>query len=157
MKPIAFKTNYVLAYVFAGLLGIAPARGGQAAGSTEVNYGQSSQGDSTLYSARTHRIFRDRHRAILADYYSDVFRAGTCPAGLDKKRSGCMPPAQVRTWAVGRQLPSDVVYYDVPRLLAVQFGQLPSGHGYVRVASDILVIALDSRVVVDALPDFERR
>jgi hypothetical protein len=156
MKPVTVKMKCAGTCVLAGLLAIAPAMVGQAAGFADVIAGQGSQRDSTLQSGRTYRIFGERHRAILADYYSDVFRSGNCPSGLDKKRSACVAPAQARTWAIGRHLPPDVIYYDVPRLLAVRFGELPNGYGYVRVARDILVISLGARVVVDALRDFER-
>jgi len=38
----------------------------------------------------------------------------------------------------------------------VQFGPPPSGHRYVRVAGDILLIALGTGLVVDAIQDLGR-
>ena len=78
-------------------------------------------------------------------------RGKKCPPGLAKKNNGCLPPGQAKKWAVGKPLPRDVVLYEVPRPLAVQLGQPPAGHRYVRVASDILLIAIGSRMVVDGL------
>jgi Ni/Co efflux regulator RcnB len=53
-------------------------------------------------------------------------------------------------------LPRDVVYYDLPQQLVVRLGVPPSGHKYVRVASDILLIALGTSMVVDAINDLGR-
>jgi Ni/Co efflux regulator RcnB len=100
--------------------------------------------------------FGDQHRRIAHDYYGEQFRSGHCPPGLAKKNNGCMPPGQARKWAVGRPLPRQVVYYDVPPSLVVQFGRPPSGYRYVRVASDILLIALGTGMVIDAMQDLGR-
>jgi Ni/Co efflux regulator RcnB len=67
-----------------------------------------------------------------------------------------MPPGQARKWNIGRPLPREVIYYDVPPALLVQFGRPPSGHRYVRVASDILLIALGTGMVLDAIQDLGR-
>jgi Ni/Co efflux regulator RcnB len=53
-------------------------------------------------------------------------------------------------------LPRDVVYYDVPPQLVVRLGTPPSGHKYVRVASDILLIAIGTSMVVDGITDLGR-
>jgi len=47
-------------------------------------------------------------------------------------------------------LPRDVVYYDVP---AGMIGYPPPGYRFVRVASDILMIAVGTGMVMDALTD----
>ena len=57
---------------------------------------------------------------------------------------------------MGRPLAREVVYYEVPQPLLVQIGPAPSGHRYVRVASDILLIALGTGMVVDAIQDLGR-
>jgi Ni/Co efflux regulator RcnB len=44
----------------------------------------------------------------------------------------------------------------VPQPLVVKIGPPPSGYRYVRVASDILLIALGSRMVIDAVQDLGR-
>ena len=100
--------------------------------------------------------FEDRHRSVVNDYYGEQFSRGRCPPGLAKKHNGCMPPGQARKWHVGEPLARDVVYYDLPRPLAQQLGQPPAGHRYVRVASDILLIALGTGMVVDGLRDLGR-
>jgi Ni/Co efflux regulator RcnB len=94
--------------------------------------------------------FNDQHRTIIHEYYVDQYRRGSCPPGLAKKHNGCVPPGQARKWAIGRPLPRDVVYYDVP---AGMIGYPPPGYRFVRVASDILMIAVGTGMVMDALTD----
>jgi Ni/Co efflux regulator RcnB len=67
-----------------------------------------------------------------------------------------MPPGQAKKWAVGRPLPRDVVYYDLPPAVVVEIGVPPPGHRYVRVATDILMIAIGTGLVVDAIQDLGR-
>jgi len=108
-------------------------------------------------AAGTSEHFGDRHRSATHQYYDEQFRSGgRCPPGLAKKHNGCMPPGQAKKWSVGQPLPRDVTYYEVPSALVVQFGQPPSGYRYVRVANDILLIALGTRMVTDAIQNLGR-
>ena len=100
--------------------------------------------------------FGDRERAVVREYYDDSFKHGRCPPGLAKKHNGCMPPGQAKKWQRGRPLPRDVIYYDVPHRVVVSLGVPPSGHKYVRVAADILLIAVGTGMVVDAIEDLGR-
>ena len=97
--------------------------------------------------------FGDRQREVVREYYADSFKRGHCPPGLAKKHNGCMPPGQARKWQLGRPLPRDVVAYDLPPRVVVSLGVPPAGHKYVRVAGDILMIAIGTRIVVDAIDD----
>ena len=97
--------------------------------------------------------FGDQQRIFVRDYYGTEYRSGRCPPGLAKKHNGCMPPGQAKKWQVGRPLPREVIYYAVPPTLVVQLGQPPQGHRYVRVAGDILMIAVGTAMVVDAIND----
>lgn len=54
---------------------------------------------------------------------------------------------------MGRPLTRDVVYYPVPQNVVYQLGMPPSGYKYVRVASDILLIAVGTSMVIDAIQD----
>jgi Ni/Co efflux regulator RcnB len=91
--------------------------------------------------------FSDEHRVFVRDYY--VKRG--CPPGLAKKHNHCMPPGQTRAWKIGQRLPPDVIFYDVPQPLVLQFGAPPIGYRYVRVASDILLLAVGTGMVMDAI------
>jgi Ni/Co efflux regulator RcnB len=97
--------------------------------------------------------FGDQQRSIVQDYFAGQFRTGRCPPGLAKKRNGCMPPGQAKKWAMGRPLPHDVIFHNLPRNLQDQLGAPPAGHRYVRVAADILLIAVGTAMVVDAIED----
>ncbi len=57
---------------------------------------------------------------------------------------------------VGRPLPRDTVFYDLPPEVLVQLGPVPSRHRYVRVASDILMITVGTGMVVDAIEGIGR-
>ena len=84
------------------------------------------------------------------------YQSGHCPKGLAKKHNGCMPPGQAKKWAIGRPLPRDVVYYDLPSAILSNIGSPPSGYRFVRVASDILMINTGTRMVMDAINDLGR-
>ncbi len=97
--------------------------------------------------------FGDTQRTAATQYYDGRRAKGHCPPGLAKKNNGCLPPGQAKKWTTGQPLPAAVVVYPVPRELVVQIGLPPAGHKYVRVANDILLIAIGSRMVVDAIED----
>ena len=182
MQRLNVQTSLALTLVFAGMLaaGLAfadppPWAGGNKAGKHEQEdrgdssneqgrdkHGKHDRGDSykehgrDKYDGEDHAHFSDHNRVILHDYYTEQFHSGRCPPGLAKKHNGCMPPGQAKKWALGRPLPRDVVYYELPRTVLVQLEPPPSGHRYVRVANDILLIAVGTGMVVDAIQDLNR-
>jgi Ni/Co efflux regulator RcnB len=97
------------------------------------------------------RRFEVRQRTVVREYYAAEYHAGHCPPGLAKKHNGCMPPGQAKKWRVGHPLPREVVYYEVPQALIVRLGPPPPGYRYVRVAADILMIAVGTGLVIDAI------
>jgi len=146
MKKIGLKTNCALALVIAGILAAGqavadkPSWAGSGKGEKGEHREKSEQGrqrdgdgrarrDDARSSAKMREHFGERHRTIVHEYYSEQFRSGRCPP---------------------------VIYYEVPPVLVVQFGQPPSGYRYVRVASDILLIALGTGMVIDAIQDLGR-
>ena len=100
--------------------------------------------------------FGDHERVVVRDYYEERGRMGRCPPGLAKKHNGCMPPGQAKKWHKGRPLPREVIYHDLPPRVIIQIGTPPSGYKYVRVAADILLIAVGTGMVVDAIEDLGR-
>lgn len=100
------------------------------------------------------RYFIDRHRTAIHEYYFKEYQAGRCPPGLAKKHNGCMPPGQAKKWTIGRPLPRDVVFYDLPS--GINIGPPPPGYRFVRVASDILMISIGTGMVIDAINDLGR-
>lgn len=100
--------------------------------------------------------FGSQQQRAAQDYYGAQARAGHCPPGLAKKNNGCLPPGQAKKWQKGRALPRDVQYYPVPNELVVRMGVPPAGYKYVRVAGDILLVAVGTMMVVDAIEDLMR-
>ncbi|MHB0926614.1 MAG: hypothetical protein ACYC1F_08935 [Gallionellaceae bacterium] len=170
MKRIPLQTNCLLAFAFAGILAASPAiadkpsRDGGDGGKhgqknkhenrqAEQRGGDDKSRDHAESGVRRGEYFDDHRRTVARDYYHEQLRSGRCPPGLSKKHNGCMPPGQAKKWAVGRPLPRDVIFYDVPPTLIVQLGQPPARHRYVRVATDILLIAVGTGMVMDAIED----
>lgn len=105
---------------------------------------------------RVGSYFADPQRTAARDYFGKQAKAGHCPPGLAKKNNGCLPPGQAKKWNLGQPLPRDVVVYTVPYPVVVQLGTPPAGYKYVRVASDILLIAIGTSMVIDAIEDLGR-
>lgn len=116
-----------------------------------------SYGGGTSINIQIGGYFGEPQRRAAYDYYGSQFRSGHCPPGLAKKGNGCQPPGQAKKWRVGSRLPSDVVYYPVPNSVSVQLGVPPAGYKYVRVAADILLIAVGTSMVIDAIEDLDRK
>lgn len=122
----------------------------------EKSKGKKQKYEGETADVRVSTYFTDPQRLVIRNYYGQQFKNGRCPPGLAKKNNGCMPPGQAKKWTLGQPLPSDVVYYPVPSAVVVQLGTPPAGHKYVRVASDILLIAIGTSMIVDAVQDLGR-
>ena len=167
MKPVALKMKCALALLIGGILATGPVMaekpawaGAGKSGKNErmdrhdEQKGERHDKDGPAAGKRSH--FDDKHRVAGREYYGEQFSRGRCPPGLAKKHNGCMPPGQAKKWRIGQPLPHDVIYYSVPRPLVMQIGPPPSGYRYVRVASDILLIAIGTGMIVDAIQDLGR-
>lgn len=97
--------------------------------------------------------FSSNQRVVIQDYYHSQYQAGHCPPGLAKKNNGCLPPGQAKKWRRGYPLPRDVIYYDLPPVVIARLDPPPRGYKYVRVAADVLMIAIGTGMVIDALED----
>ncbi len=100
--------------------------------------------------------FDDDSRRLLIDYYGGQARAGHCPPGLAKKGNGCLPPGQAKKWRRGYALPADVRYYPLAPEILIRLPPPPPQHRYVQVAGDILMIAIGTSMVVDAVENILR-
>lgn len=100
--------------------------------------------------------FQQQQRDAARDHYAREENRGFCPPGLAKKNNACQPPGQAKKWRQGYPLPPHVIFYDVPRSVVLTLGVPPMGYRYVRVASDILLIAVGTSMVVDAIEDLVR-
>ncbi|MDD5412396.1 MAG: hypothetical protein PHF31_13470 [Methylobacter sp.] len=166
MQKINLKIIHTLALIIIGIVAISsayadkPSWGGDGKaekhGHKEKHEWDRNEGafhNRDMDDWRRNEYFGDRHRTIVHDYYFDQFLSGNCPPGLAKKHNGCMPPGQARKWAIGRPLPRDVIYYDLPPEVIMQLGPPLPGYRYVRVANDILLITMGTGMVVDAIRD----
>jgi Ni/Co efflux regulator RcnB len=115
--------------------------------------GKKAKKDQPRAEVKVGGYFVPQQRVVVQNYYGKQFKAGHCPPGLAKKNNGCLPPGQAKKYAIGQPLPRDVVFYPVPSSVVVQLGAPPAGHKYVRVATDILLIAVGTSMVVDAIQD----
>ena len=158
MSTAGMTMKFAVALVVGGVLAAGPALAEKPswAGSGKGGSQKGAKRDKGDRSGRERRHFQDQHRVAVREHYTEQFRGGHCPPGLAKKRNGCMPPGQAKKWQMGRPLPRDVIFYDVPQSLVVQIGVPPAGHRYVRVATDILMIAVGTGMVVDAIQDLGR-
>ncbi len=165
MKNTPIKTGRTLALLLAAVLTTAGAvaekpdwAGGGKNGKSKQKEMKEQRGESSQGKHdKKDRHFGDDQRTVINNYYSEQYRVGRCPPGLAKKNNGCMPPGQARKWAIGQPLPRDVVYYNLPQSVVVQLGVPPTGHRYVRVASDILLIAVGTGMVLDGIENLGRR
>ena len=172
MERFALSAKYALILAIAGIWATSPAyadkpsgaggdkgqHSGQqqkpGAGNRDQRDDHRDSGDKRAKPAvKVGQHFDERYRTATRVYYGEQFRRGHCPPGLAKKHNGCRPPGQTRKWVIGRPLPRDVIFHAVPPALVIQFGRAPAGHRYVRVASDILLIALGTGMVIDAIQD----
>jgi hypothetical protein len=127
--------------------------------------GQGRNKDSLEDSARGHPFkgnadsrealhgayFEPRHRQAVREIYGPSIAQGKCPPGLAKKGNGCQAPGLAKQWVIGQPLPSDLVLYSLPFALHLRLGPPPAGYKYVRVANDILLIAIGTSIVLDAI------
>ena len=121
---------------------------GSSGGPSSSTYGTHSSGGQPVI------VISDRDRNATYGYYRTEYNAGRCPPGLAKKGNGCMPPGQAKKqWEIGRPLPSEVYYEPLPQGLLVQLSPAPAGYQYVRVANDILMMAVGTRLIAGAVAD----
>ena len=175
MQRTTLRRNHMLAVVFIGLLAGGPVlaeKPAHAGGGKDKDRGQGEQqhnqqddrqmnhdgnGNRDNYSSGGISVhFDDRQRTAVRNYYSEQIRSGHCPPGLAKKNNGCLPPGQAKKWTLHRPLPRDVIYYDLSPEIIVHLGVPPPAYKYVRVANDILLLAVGTGMVIDAIEDLSR-
>lgn len=120
------------------------------------NQGQGNQGQGAgpSQAARPNVVVTERDRGAIYGYYQPLYAAGNCPPGLAKKNNGCLPPGQAKKlWVIGQPLPAGVVFYPLPGVLLGQLTPAPPGYQYVRVANDILMMAIGTRLIAGAIAD----
>lgn len=96
--------------------------------------------------------FNDQQRIYVRDYYTQTYGPGKkCPPGLAKNNNGCMPPGQVRNWAVGQPVPRGVTIYAVPQPVIRQLPPAPYGYRYARLGGDIVLVQQENNLIIDII------
>jgi Ni/Co efflux regulator RcnB len=96
--------------------------------------------------------FNDQQRTYVHQYYTENYGNGKrCPPGLAKKNNGCMPPGQVRNWAVGQPVPRSVTVYTVPQPVIRQLPPAPYGYRYVLIGGDVVLVQQQNNLIVDII------
>jgi Ni/Co efflux regulator RcnB len=167
MKKITTGTGHAMCLMLCAMLASAPALADRDHGGRGHEHEHGEHGDRGKQGKHKHKhgkhdddrgrrhYFSDDHKMVVRDYYGHP-ASGRCPPGLARKQNGCLPPGHAKKWRMGQPLPREVVYYPVPPVLVTQIGPPPSRHKYVRVAGDILLIAIGTGMVVDAIEDLGR-
>ena len=121
------------------------------------NAGQTGASDDRGEDRKEHgRQFSDHDRFVVREYYQANFPTGTCALAPGKKNDGCVLPNQAKKWQIGHQLPTGLVYSEVPPPIIIQLPPPRTGLRYVRIGTDILLISVRTEVVVDAIQDLGR-
>ena len=96
--------------------------------------------------------FNDQQRTFARQYYTTTYQDGKrCPAGLAKKNNGCLPPGQVRNWAVGQRVPTNVTVYSVAQPVIRMLPPAPVGYRYARIGNDVVLVQQQNNVIVDII------
>jgi hypothetical protein len=112
------------------------------------------QGGPQAAAPQINVVINDRDRSSVYSYYRTQYAAGHCPPGLAKKNNGCLPPGQAKKlWMIGQPLAAGIVFYPLPGVLLAQLSPAPAGYQYVRVANDILMMAIGTRLIAGAVAD----
>jgi hypothetical protein len=157
MRSVGCRAAFALLFMAAGVLAVSPVlaeKPGWAGGEKGGPQKAGPKGPAAApagQGGKAGAYFQDQHRVAVQDYFAGQYRQSHCPPGLAKKGNGCMPPGQAKKWTMGRPLPRDVIFYDLPPAILMQLGPPPSRHRFVRVAQDILLLATGTGMVVDAI------
>jgi Ni/Co efflux regulator RcnB len=150
------RASYALVVLVASALAAAPSLADKPSWANGGKHEEHGHHEASKHPGGVHG-FSDHQERIVQDFYGTEIRGGKCPPGLAKKQNGCMAPGQARKWQLGHPLPHDAVTYELPHELVVELGVPPEGYRYVRVASDVLMIAVGTNMVVDAIHDLGQR
>ncbi|MEQ9640912.1 MAG: DUF1236 domain-containing protein [Alphaproteobacteria bacterium] len=80
-----------------------------------------------------------------------------CPPGLAKKNNGCLPPGQAKKrYEVGKPVPREVVWREVPKKVIIVLEPPGDGRRWVEIDNDLVLIAEATRQVIKAIDAVER-
>ncbi len=145
MKQTTFLNLFAI--MAAGFLASTPVLAGSA---------DSKKGEPGSQQEHHSKYFKEEHRTAIREFYDEQFRSThRCPLGLSRNYDGCSAD-QARKWKTGQPLPRNATSYDLPPEIIARIGPPPSGHRYMRVDSDILLITTSTSLIVDVIEDLGR-
>lgn len=72
--------------------------------------------------------------------------------GIGPGNSGVLlPPGQAKKWARGQYLPKTIIWTPAPAIIIAKLKPVPPGHRYVVIDGQVLLIALATGLILDAL------
>ena len=96
-------------------------------------------------------VFGDQDKRAARSYWRQTY-GRRCPPGLAKKNNGCLPPGiAAKRYAIGQPIPEGLNYHPAPARLVRRLTPAPAGYQYVIVDGDLVRMAVDSRIVADAI------
>jgi hypothetical protein len=99
------------------------------------------------------KFFDPALRKTVQDYFTANRGNGPCPADLILKAGRCESATATRSWRIGQPLPAGLTTKPLPARLLEALGAVPKGHSYIQVEGDLLLIADDTKTVVDSVLD----
>ena len=145
---MALSRQTIAAVVTSAVVVIAaPTMAGAKPPSQSKGHGHGAQEQSSGVSVSVNIRLGDDDRQIVRSYYGE-----RCPPGLAKKHNGCLPPGIAKKrYEVGRPVFDGAVVVELPHDIIIQLPPLPRGQGYRIVDGDLVVVALATMIVLDAI------
>lgn len=91
-----------------------------------------------------------RERVAIREFFARHYAEGRCAPGLSKFHNSCLPPSAARRFTIGKPLAASVPASPIPLDLAERIAA-PAGHRYLYLDGHIILVAANSRLVVDAM------
>lgn len=96
--------------------------------------------------------FTVRERDLFRSWYAGEYGRGNCAPGLKKKTTDCFAPGRTdKRYTIGTRLPAAITIAPLPLDLARRIGSPPIGYRYAIVDGDLLKLAVDTLLVIDAI------
>lgn len=115
----------------------------------ETNRSYDSEG---YVSSRQQLKFTADDKEAVQDYYERLCDVRQKKNYKKKVSTQCSAPLSNKKYKVGRNLPSDITLYSLPRSLEQNLSPAPRGYEHVMWDRDVLLIGSSSGKVMDAVP-----
>lgn len=96
--------------------------------------------------------FTVEDKEAVDDYYTRLCEGRPKKNYRNKVNAECSAPLNTRKYNIGRNLPSDITLYSLPRSLEENLSPAPRGYEHVMLEKDVLLISSTSGRVMDAVP-----